>query len=209
MYDEFNPYNHTYRGGYMPYEMQEDVQGSYGYLADDLNFNIGYNMQTPYWYEQMRVGNIAKMENIEEMYPEIYKIIYPMVKKACNRNTRSVSSDLIDEMAEDIYSNIETNNVISLNINVENLGNENNRGGEETKKEVEEKNLENRSIENRKRKGLLFDFIKVLLIRELLDRCPGNRPRPPRPPRPNYPGRPPKPGDWEDIYPGRPPMPRY
>ena len=200
MYDDFDYYDMyktTYRRG-MPYGIQENINNSYGYLAEDLDSSIGYGMQTPYWYEQMRVGNINNMENLEEMYPEIYKVVYPMVKKACNRNTRSLNKNLIEEMAEEIYSNLEENNEIRLNINLENDIGEENRSIKETENnQIREE--ENRGKEHRNRKrGTLFDLIKILLIRELIDRRPDNRPRPPRPPMPPRPG-----------YPGRPPMLRY
>lgn len=174
---------------------------------DDYNSNAEYTIKS------------HNNKELEDCYPEIYTIIYPMVKKACNRNTKPITKELIDEMTSEIYFNIENNsNEINVNINLQNevsnrsvndrsINNNsfkkentlnNNSIRAEDKKENRGENLrENRQFKNRG----LSDLIRILLIRELLGRpgFPGNRP--PRPPmRPPFPGGP---G-------GRPPMmPRY
>ena len=202
MYDDYmqnlwgiqvSPYQNTYEEnmGYMPYgNWQEPVQMPYGF------------------YQRNMTQQVEEVD-VESMYPDIYKIVYPMVKKACSQNTKPITKEVIDEMAQDIYSNIEADNIINLNINVENSNISNNRGTEN----MQHKQEENRCVENRQaRRGPIFDLVKILLIRELLDRRPGNRPRPPRPPmppKPGFPGRPPRPGNWDDDFYGRPPMPRY
>ena len=54
------------------------------------------------------------------MYPDIYKIINPMVCRACDNNTQPVTEYLIEQMTDDIYDNavkrFEVRNVINLNI---------------------------------------------------------------------------------------------
>ena len=58
--------------------------------------------------------------NLEQMYPEIYRIINPMVCKLCDNNTKPVNDYLIEQMTDDIYDNVvnrvEVQNVINLNI---------------------------------------------------------------------------------------------
>ncbi|MCI8412212.1 MAG: hypothetical protein HFJ40_07315 [Clostridia bacterium] len=142
-----------------------------------------------------------------------------MVNNACMRNTKPVTRKLVDEMTNEIYSAVENNNEISININLQNeVGSRENRSS--ATKEVKGVNREPSKSENRgenrqeerredrqfRNRGL-SDLIRILLIRELLGRpnFPGNRP-PFRPGRPPFPGggRPPFPGG-----PGRPPiMPR-
>ena len=154
---------------------------------------------------------------LEACYPEIYKIVYPMVDKACSSNTKPITSELIDELTEEIYAAVENYTEININFNLTNeiqsTGNRNASSSHvktENAKEVPQNRGEDRQFRNRG----LQDLIRILLIRELLGRpgrFPGNRPpfppnRPPmmRPPFPGGPGgRPPimPRGNYlEDIY---------
>ena len=137
-------------------------------------------------------SDIQRNSELEQCYPEIYKIIYPMVTKACSNNMKPNTPDLVDEMTEEIYNSIEPKNEIRVNINLTNETNTNNRNisTNNMKREVESKKTsENRQFKN----NGLKDLIRILLIRDLL----GNRP-----PRPQPPIRPP-------FFEPRPPiMPR-
>ena len=142
-----------------------------------------------------------KLNNeIEEMYPEIYKIAYPMVQKACMKNTGNITKDLVDQMVDEICNNIESQeNRINLNINLKNETN--NCKMPINKRNINDNNIEEK-IEYRQRNYLLNDLVRILLIRELLGKpgCQGldchTRPRPPmfgpgpgpgpRPPFPKY-----------------------
>lgn len=165
-----------------------------------------YNYEQNSFYEPIPYDNFSNYStrnlasDLENLYPEIYKIVYPMIQKACSHNNKPVDENLIDDMTDDIYSNIEADNIINLNINVEN-----NRNESATSKE---KNNRCKTTENRQFNNPIRDLIRILLIRELLDR-PGYRPPRPRPPGPVFPGshfprppRPPRPG-----FPGNPPPP--
>lgn len=162
-------------------------------------------------------------EELEQYYPEIYKIIYPMVCKSCDNNSSPITRELIENMTDEIYFAVESDNEIDLNITINNevrnnnsevqsnsTQSINNRNISNTKdknitiKEEHRKDKENRE-DRRIRNNTLRDLIKILIIRQLLRNRP-NRPnfphQPPRPPRPPFPGGP-GPGQ------GRPPiMPR-
>lgn len=151
-----------------------------------------------------RNNEYEQTNQLEDCYPEIYKIIYPMVSKACDTNTRPVTPELIDELTDEIYSAIENDNTINVTINltneVQSMGNRSTSNSVKTEntRDVKENQREDRQFRNRN----LQDLIRILLIRELLRRrrFPGNRPPfpPNRPPmRPPFPGGP---GG------GRPPM---
>jgi len=153
------------------------------------NFNA-YDMNYDNWeYNNMQ------MYELENCYPEIYKIVYPMIQKVCNQNTRPITRELIDRMTDEIYFTLEDKEMIENRVS-------------------EEKNVKSaESTESRQtivRNTRLNDLIRILLLRELLGRPGfpgfqgGGRPlRPPmRPSRP--PMRPP-------MGPGggpRPPQPR-
>lgn len=133
-------------------------------------------------------------EELERCYPEIYRILYPMINNRCSRIAEPITSELIDSITDEIYSAIEVNNEINLNINLQNTTatTTNNRAMSKEavrNQQTQENRQENRQFRNRN----LQDLIKILIIRELLNR-PGDWGRPPmRPPMPP-PGRPPFPG---------------
>ena len=176
-------------------------------LDREFNDNNSYNM-----------SNRTNTENsmLENCYPEIYKIVYPMVTTACQNNTMPITSQLVENMTDEIYSAVESNTEIGINITLKNQvkatqTRENNttqmaqRDGRTVANMQEQKEVENRGEDRQFRNRNLRDLIKILLIRELLG-SPGFPPqRPPFPPRP--PVRPPFPGG---PMPGpRPPfMPR-
>lgn len=136
-------------------------------------------------------------EKLEMMYPEIYRTVYPLVLREVGMNSRAVTEDMIDEMADRIYNEIEENQNI-------------NRSIENEKKDVKVTSTASTSTlrstkstetnEDRQfggqRNNILRDLIKILLLRELLGR-PGIPNRPPMPGRPPFPGGP-----------GMPPPPR-
>lgn len=173
------------------------------YIRSILGYpNYNYNDENDYNFDRMNHRNHQTNAKIENCYPEIYKVVYPMINKACSTNTRPITQELIDELTNEIYSSIETDNeinvTIQLNNEVQSTGNRNT--SQQKTENVKEDRGENRQFRNRG----LQDLIKILLIRELLGR-PGDH-RPPFPPH-RPPMRPPFPGGPGG---GRPPfMPRY
>ena len=138
---------------------------------------LGYQAMNTYdsnydnWdMHNMTAMNVVQMQELENCYPDIYRIVYPMIQKSCNENTRPITRDLIDSMTDEIYFAIEDKEMLE------------NRNKEETS--------EDRQI---RRNINLNDLIRILILREFLGRpgFPGGRPpRPPViPPRP--PMRPP------------------
>ena len=154
------------------------------------NFNDSY--ENEYEYED---NSRFQTDELEEYYPEIYGIVYPMVTKACDNCREAISRDVIENMTDEVYGALELNNGIVQ---------EENRSISSNSKEVKttikesvskEKQAENRGEDRQFRNRNLRDLIQILIIRELLRRRRFPRPRP-RPPRPGMPGggRPPFPG---------------
>lgn len=171
---------------------------------------------------QMNMNNMTEMyesENnfscsqvVEDMYPEIYKIIYPMVCKACMAVNENISEDLVSRMVNEIYMNVENmetvqecrGNSISVSPQTskssksDSLNSSSRTGSSLSSSSSNSNTSSSRQQETRQRNPLLRDLIRILVLRELLGN-PG-RPRPPfRPPyRPPFgpgPGpRPPFPG---------------
>lgn len=192
------------------------------YIRSILGYSSGTNLnRNTIGYPEP--AQVSRKNNLEELYPEIYKIIYPMIKKACAENMMASTKEEIEQMTDEIYLAIEDNNQINVNINLENNSssistnkNQVENRTEVKKEETNKKLLKTETNKNQDRKSPmnnnLRDLIKILLIRELLGRPNNNFPRPPHhdPNRPPYnPQRPPMrppimPRDYQqpffDIY---------
>lgn len=159
-------------------------------------------------------GNNVELEN---SYPEIYKIVYLMVTKKCeNVRSETFSKSDIENMTDEIYYALEEKQEKRININLTNNMSSTkaqNSSAVSTSAKVENKRpdvkISQKAIENSEKRQInngLRDLIQILLIRELL-----NRQRPPfRPPMPNPPGPGPRPPMRPPFRPGpgRPPFNR-
>lgn len=189
-------------------QYEEYIRSVLGYPSTaNMNQNQMYQNEYP------NPSQISMRNDLEAFYPEIYKIIYPMVQKACDGNMGANSREEIEQITDEIYSAIEDNNQINLNINLGNTistTNLNTQNRNELHKEgVQKKSSEKQEVENRNTEGEsrisprnnnLRDLIKILLIRELLRRRHNHfPPRPPHNPRP--PMRPPiMPRNYQPLY---------
>lgn len=162
---------------------------------------------------------------LEDCYPEIYKIVYPMITKSCANVTRPITRETIENMTDEIYSAVEVENEIGINITLKNnvQTTSQNRNvshpSQNVKKDIFQesstanKQQENRGKDRQFRNRNLRDLIQILIIRELLGRPGFPIGRPPFPPhrppmRPPFPGGPgPRPpfmprseSYYEDLY---------
>ena len=187
--------------------VEDYIRSIIGYsdMPNNNTFSNNYNDTYQYNYPNQNNRNIE----LESLYPETYKIIYPMVKKACNNINGNINETVIETITDEIYSAFENQEEIRVNISLTNATEQNRSESTSISKKstvnVEEKQKE--EVENRnilRRNNGIRDLIKILILRELLGR-PHN-PRPPMPPhRPPFPGgpngRPPiRPRFYEDIY---------
>lgn len=181
--------------GYSPYV---DRNYTYTNSQEDMYNNYMNMSETP---------NMQPTQDLTEFYPEIYKIIYPMVCKACNVNSdREVTKDLLEQITDEIYRNVEpeeqqTTSRADVQLKNGDVINPNAKEPEQQTRETRQNNF------------LLRDLIRILLLKEW-----GRPNRPPiRPPFPPGGGRPPMgpgPGMPPPNRPPRPPMgppprPRY
>ena len=194
---------------------EEYMRSILGYPTDYRNTYETMNTYNPNYdiYSNTRDASYRNDSELEECYPEIYRLVYPMVTKACRENREPITKELVDRMTNEIYQAIEVDNDVQISINLQNnvrsQSTQNTNTSHRSSNDV--KTNEDRSTENRQRRPInrtLNDLIRILILRELLGR-PGNFPFPrprPRPPRPGFPGgmgpgRPPfMPRDFEDDY---------
>ncbi|MFR0822992.1 MAG: hypothetical protein ACLU84_02255 [Clostridia bacterium] len=202
----------------MYYQSYEDyMRNILGYpVMDNYSANTYEAYPNEYYMPQRNYENECAndVSQIESLYPDIYRIVNPMVCQACSNCRKPMCKQVLEEMTEEIYQKISVNQEIMVHINVDN------RSSNEitTKKEVENRSsadkagiattratnivstntntarnaaskpTENRGEEEtrqiRVNNPLLRDLIRILILNQILG---GNRP-PQRPPRPPFPG---------------------
>ncbi len=139
----------------------------------------------------------------EQWYPEIYKIVYPMVKKMCQEiDSSSITEEMVENMTDKIYNNAEPEDYKTCEMRNGDVANPNSK---EIKKDMRQ---------SKQRNEYLRDLIKILILRELSNRQrPNNIPQIPpiQEPYPPYQGaRPPfynnvgitpqRPIDYNNLY---------
>ena len=116
-----------------------------------------------------------------------------MICKSCLYVTEEITPELVEKITNEIYENLETDEVpqekrgAEVKINYSNIRNNRNIG--QYNRNINP-NIEKE--EKRQRNFFLNDLIKILVLRELIGQ--GNRP-----PRPFPPNRPPMPRNNENI----------
>ena len=204
-------------------QYEEYMRNSLGYNMPMMDMNqMGMNQMN---MNQMNMNNMAEMyesENnfscsqvVDDMYPEIYRIIYPMVCKACMAVDENISEDLVSRMVNEIYMNVENMECMqetrgsSISVSPQaskssksDLSSSRTGSSLSSSSSSSSSSLSSvRQQETRQRNPLLRDLIRILVLRELLGN-PG-RPRPPF--RPPY--RPPFGGGMGPGQGPRPPFP--
>lgn len=144
------------------------------YMRNILGYNLNnvmnncFEINNAYETELIDIYN-QNIPNLLECYPEIYKIVYPMVCKACMNISVNISPELIDTITEDIYINLE-------NVEIEENRTVNTDDIRKATNQRQMPNIMEKKVENRQKNSILNDLIRILVIRELLS--PGRRMRP-------------------------------
>lgn len=102
--------------------------------------------------------------NLEYLYPDSYKVIYPMVVASCRNVTMPIAEDTIERMVSDIYDKAVSNTKISVSLTAETTNRESS----------EDRQMPNRPPRKPRRNPFLNDLIRILILRELIG---GGRPR--------------------------------
>lgn len=107
-------------------------------------------------------------DDLERMYPDVYRVIYPIVCFTCDNITVPVTSSMVDVMTNEIYDKVEADGRININIvfDIDTRDNELN----------ENELIENNDRRPRRRNRFLRDLIRIIFLRELIDRRPKHYP---------------------------------
>ena len=144
-------------------------------------------------YYRFPTNTNSSQNDLTMLYPEIYKLLNPMIQSACMRYTSPLTEKALDDMVEDIYSHFTTEDATIININLTN----NIKGGSATNKNATTSSANTNSLTKNTspassnanttskdqpavqsaNSNILRDLIKILIIKELISRQnthPGN-----------------------------------
>lgn len=206
----FNNEYENYMRSVLGYPISNDIN-TYNLYNNSNNQMLDYDNSSMYnsnsSYFPYRSSNVVYNDTskFEELYPEIYKILKPMVSKICDTPSRNdFSSETLEIMANEIYTNIEQDiDVVNINVNTSSTKEAEYNKNENLSRNSNMKVTKSDTKDEETRQGccgnpMLKDLIKIMIIQQLLQ---GNKPpRPPRPPHPPMPGPGPMP-----PHPPRPP----
>lgn len=175
-------------------EYEDYMRSILGYpIQNEMNtYNNAYENNNSFFSYRSGIDYIndyTNEDNYENLYPEIYKILKPMVRKVCsNPRYGSISNNTLEIMANEIYNNIEPDiDVINVNINTK----EAEPSGNLARKDMSISQSKTKDEEARNCCGnpTLKDLIKIMIIKQLIENNVNRPPIGPRPPFPMPPHR--------------------
>lgn len=141
------------------------------YMRNSLGFNMNPPMMNMNANEEIYENNFTYNQiNLNNIYPEIYRVIYPVICRICANINENITEELINKITNDVYINIEnldSNN--KRNITKFNEVNKNIRSDANNKNNynyINDTRQENRTSYT----SLLKDLIRILILRELVDK---------------------------------------
>lgn len=203
----------------MYFQSYEDyIRTILGYpVQNEMSYNTYPNCSYEY-IEQPKYSS-----EIMDLYPDIYKIINPMVCKICEANSKPITRELVEQMTDEIYLNIENDttieeDVVNVRVNLPPTKSENSSNNRQGRtRDLNNENSSSKKIrDNRQGNGnnvndlnkvgdsqnrIIRPFRRNNTLRDLIkililnQLLGGGRPHRPNPPRPPFPGNPgPRPG---------------
>lgn len=153
------------------------------YINNIFGRNIKFNrMEISNFENNMNNNNF--FQNTETLYPDIYKLLYPMIQYACMKNSNPLSENTINAIVDEIYLNFvaDPNNgeVLDDNIDYRSGKNIDATVTAKTKSSISVNSKRFEAVEKRQQKEenyILRDLIKILVVRELLGMPVRNEPQ--------------------------------
>ena len=103
----------------------------YQNYEDYMRSVLGYPMESQDTYQMNYFEDTRNCmipyqntKELEDCYPEIYRMINPIVCEVCDRCNGPVTKDTVENMVEEVCKRIEINNEISIKINIDNRNSE-------------------------------------------------------------------------------------
>ena len=178
----------------MFYQDNNDYMRDSYFYGNGVNSNCPYgnnmmygNMQNPYMQNNFQMPMQNQTMSLENMYPQIYKIITPVASRVIsNSNYQYMTEDVLNNMVDTVYNIVEgdVSSLINNNSSVQgddtvatstNSNINNSRTQSSTSNSNANGRGNNSSMDNQTNSNeLLKDLIKILLIKELIARRNSN-----------------------------------
>lgn len=127
-------------------------------------------------------SNNIPVQNLNNLYPSIYRILNPVVSRVVSNNNQPISEDLLNNMTDTVFNIVEGqvdlgNDQMQRNTQNENQSSSNTTSNTSTNNSTSSRTTETRqqsnsqtSFRNNRGESLFRDLIKILIIKELLSR---------------------------------------
>lgn len=125
-------------------------------------------------------NNGMHVQNLNNLYPCIYRIINPVVARVVSNNTQAITEDLINNMTDTVFNIVEGQIDLGDDISQRNSQAENSSSSNSSSSTSSNNNTSARANErqttsqttfkNNRNESLLRDLIKIIIIKELLSR---------------------------------------
>ncbi len=146
------------------YSYEEYMNNLLGYNTNNMRNDTYANPNMVEEYEGVSTYN-QEDSQLEECYPDIYKIVYPMVCKACMYVNGNITEELVDRLTNEIYEAVESDEIaeetrnVTMKVNYSNI--QNNRNIIRT---ARNEHIEIPKEEKRQKNFLLNDLIRILIL---------------------------------------------
>lgn len=128
------------------------------------------------------IPNAIPVQNLNNLYPSIYRILNPVVSRVVLNNNQPISEDLLNNMTDTVFNIVEgqvdlgddqvqrnNSNENQISSNTSSNTSVNNNSSARTTENNRQQSTQT-SFRNNRGESLLRDLIKILIIKELLSR---------------------------------------
>lgn len=175
--------NNTYMNSFANNMMGNTMNPNMQMMPNNMGNTMPSTMQTNN-QAGMFPNNTMPVQNLNNLYPSIYRIVNPVVSRVVSNNNQPITEDLLNNMTDTVFNIVEgqvdlgddpvqrnttSENQSSSNTS-SNMSSNNNTSSRTTETRQQQTSSSQTSFRNNRNESLLRDLIRILIIKELLSR---------------------------------------
>ena len=161
-----NYYNQNPYGGDDFYNNR--TNGLYYRNSNNINTSNGFNSLNNF-NNLSPFNNMGNKVNLNMLYPEIYRVIYPVVQNILdNTNIGIVDDKFINSIVKNVLSILEGDNRVRINNNIANNNNNDNINTSIDNNNTGSNNVSNNNSTNTNEENFLEELVKVIVVKEII-----------------------------------------